>query len=94
MTTFVNVTDTLKEMRAQLVNAHEYDRQTYARLESKYFSPDTPIEWCINARPVIKRLEKDLSTRADAITHIEEALCILSNGEYKFDYGKEYTLNN
>ena len=87
MTTFVNVTDTLKEMRAQLVNAHEYDRQTYARLESKYFSPDTPIEWCINARPVIKRLEKDL-------THIEEALCILSNGEYKFDYGKEYMNNN
>ena len=86
MTTFVNIPSTLNEMRAQLVSEYEKDKLTYLRLENTYFKPDTPSEWCVNARPEIKRLEKDLSEREEAIIHLERALRILSKGEYDYRF--------
>ena len=89
MTTFVNIPSTLNEMRAQLVNEYEKDKLTLIRLENTYFKPETSREWCVNERPDIKRLEKDLSEREEAIIHLERALRILSKGEYDYRFDRD-----
>lgn len=86
MTTFVSIPDALASIREQLISEYKNDSVIYNRLENKYFSADTPREWCETARPDIKRREKDLSARHDAIHHIEEALRILSNDEYDYQF--------
>lgn len=86
MTTFVSIPDTLAAIREQLISEYKKDSVIYNRLENKYFNADTPREWRETARPDIKRRGKDLSARLDTIHHIEEALRILSKGEYNYHF--------
>ena len=86
MTTFVSIPDTLAAIREQLISEYKNDSVIYNRLENKYFSADTPREWCETARPEIDRMYKDLRDRLEAINNIEMVLCTLSKGEYDYHF--------
>ena len=88
--TFVNIPDTLLNIRKQLIEEYKKDKLEYVRLEDKYFSPDTEREWCLTARPELKQREKDLAGREDAIQYIERAMRILSKGELDYTFDGSY----
>ena len=86
MTTFVSIPDTLAAIREQLISEYKNDSVIYNRLENKYFNADTPREWCKTAHPELRRMDKDLRDRLEAINNLEMALSTLSKGEYDYHF--------